>query len=101
MPDEEAEEEDEEDAIEEEETDRPLNPPAAPTQQSEGDPAWLKSINDRLDGIDASLKSLKRSKPRPRPVTEKPEETLTGNRQERKRKRNQRRFLGRLSKKAG
>ncbi len=104
MPDEEEEEVEEEEAIEEEEEiDRPLNPPAASTPQSEGDPAWLTTLNQRLDRIDADLEKLskQRSKPRPRPATEKPEEALTGNRQERKRKRNQRRFLGRLSKKAG
>lgn len=104
MPDEETEVEEEEEEIEEEEEEEasPPNPPAAPTPPSEGDPAWLIPLNQRLDRIDADLEKLSKrhSKPRPRPVTEKHDEPPTGNRQERKRKRNQRRFLGRLAKKA-
>lgn len=105
MPEEEAieeEEEEEEEAIEEEPIALPSNPPAASTTRQEDDPKWLAALTQRLDHIDGELSELKQkvkhSRPRPRPVVEKVEEPpITGNRQERKRKRNQRRILGKLA----
>lgn len=105
MPDEEEEVEEEEvEEVEEEEVEEaPIatSSIAAASTQSEEPPQWAQQLQTQLDHVAADLAEVKRKvrSPRSKPVKEQPiAEELTGNRQERHRKRNQRRLLGRLVK---